>query len=214
MKKPKIGGKIGAALTLLEMGKELYDKYKKSKKVKKTIKKQKKKEEKRKSVLKGQKPAKRKREDGKVKTAAKEIAKGTAIAAGGAAAGYGLGKVMPDSPLDIKMKKQMEREEDERNDAQRRRLKEKNKKKKKVIKYPPPKKKKKKIVKYPPPKKVTTAEELDNASRSRKKRTTAETLDMLLSADEFKPGAAARSRYLKRKYLLMGAKKQKRDKKE
>ena len=150
MKKPKIGGKIGVALTLLEMGKELYDKYKKSKKAKKVLKKQENKPDasdfiRRRNVLKGQKPVKRKREDGKVKTAAKEIAKGTAIAAGGAAAGYGLGKVMPDSPLDIKMKKQMEREEDER--------KEKNKKKKKVIKYPPPKKKKKKIVKYPPPKK-------------------------------------------------------------
>ena len=35
MKKPKIGGKIGVALTLLEMGKELYEKYKKSKKAKK-----------------------------------------------------------------------------------------------------------------------------------------------------------------------------------
>jgi|13_taG_2_1085334.scaffolds.fasta_scaffold210468_2 hypothetical protein len=53
-------------------------------------------------------------------------------------------KIFPDSPLDLKMKRLMEKEKEEKRRKQ---------KKKKVIKYPPPKKKKKKVIKYPPPKK-------------------------------------------------------------
>ena len=59
--------------------------------------------------------------------------------------------ILPDSPLDLKMKRLMREKkmlkEYEQEEKQRKKT-----KKKKVIKYPPPKKKKKKI-KYPPPKK-------------------------------------------------------------
>tara|TARA_R110002020_G_scaffold471044_1_gene697445 strand:- start:1796 stop:2257 length:462 start_codon:yes stop_codon:yes gene_type:complete len=151
MTKPKIGGKIGLGLTLLEMG---YEKLKESMKktAKKKIKKQKNKPdvsnfERRRGVITGRiTPV-----PGKMFGSPKKIIKKAAQGAGAIAGGAALGSLVPDGPIDKKNKRLMEEKKQQKKN-----------KKKKVIKYPPPKNKKKakkkvavkkkKVIKYPPPK--------------------------------------------------------------